>query len=74
MMAALGLGDARLQQRRRRDAGDAEQSEPAHRLTARDDPVGMVLGHLFGQVPLQLCHGLPPEMRSFVRGTTALRA
>ena len=38
------------------EAPDAEQPQPAHGLASRDDPVGMVLGDLLGEVALELGH------------------
>ena len=39
----------------------AEQPEPPHRLAPGDDPVDVVLGDLFREVPLELRHPTLPE-------------
>jgi hypothetical protein len=38
-------------------------ARPPHRLPAGDDPVDVVLRDLFGQVPLELRHRVPPRGR-----------
>ena len=49
----------RREQRRRPAHSQSEQPESSQGLPPCDDPVGVVLGNLLGQVPLKLCHRFP---------------
>jgi hypothetical protein len=55
-----GLRGRHGQQRRGCGRAEAEQPEAPHRLSPGDDPVGVVLSDLLGQVTLDLRHLLPP--------------
>ncbi len=60
VLAARARVGLRRDHPRRRGGADAQQREPPHRLPPRDDPVDVVLGDLFRQVPLQLSHPTSP--------------